>query len=389
MHPQRFHAQNTQLAFRLVREALGPEAVIISNRTVADGVEIIAGERQSESAAEALSSDTVSAQEPAPSLLGGDAATPGVTKRDLLDIKNLIMSEIAAVKIDSWHTRDPQRYELFKYFVDLGFDVGLMSKIISLLDDEKSYAELKNDVLSELEWSINCRSEFLPAVDELTGIMMIHGMTGAGKTTTTAKIAARVNAAHGPDSVVMVCADNRRMGAYQQLLGYGKILEIPVLHVRKSNELNEILSALKNTRLVVVDHAGMSPDEFATIEKSVAFQCSLPDIQHFLAVAATTQSASLNTVLGAPWKDRLNGVIVTKLDEAVQLGETISCLIRNHSPCVFTSAGQNIQLDLHKVNPKQLIKSALELKTTDNVSLNDPANTAVQAMLNRQADLTH
>ena len=93
--------------------------------------------------------------------------------------------------------------------------------------------------------------------------------------------------------------------------------------------------------------------------------------------------------LSAPWKKRLDGVIVTKMDEAVQLGEVISCLIKNHSPSVFTSAGQNIQLDLHKISPESLIKSALDLRPDDIVSKKDSLDSAVQALLNQEIDLTH
>lgn len=389
MEPQRFHAQNTQEAFELVKAALGDEAIIISNRTVPDGVEIIAASETTMPDANELAPPVKSDNEFAHVGLKHETSSTGVSKRDLEELKDVILSEMAAVKIDSWHARDPNRHQLFKYFINLGFDIGLISKIVSLLDDGRSYESLKSDVLYELEWSVNCRSELSIAVQDLSGILMIHGMSGAGKTTTTAKIAAQVSAAHGPDSVVMVCADNRRMGAYQQLLGYGKILEIPVLHVRKSSELNEILSALKNTRLVIVDHAGMSPDEFHNLDNNVSFQCALPNIHHYLIVSATTQASSLNAVLSAPWKDRLDGVILTKVDEAVQLGEVISCLIRNHSPSVFMSDGQNIQMDLQQIEPTDLINRALEIKSLDANIISDSVTTAVKSMLHQQVDLTH
>jgi len=393
MEPKRFFAGNSQRAFRMVKESLGSDAIIISNRKYEDGVEIMASHSSVPG-----STNNPSVEIPEPRIATdhrwqSDFDTdPGMqhnTGTEFEELRRLMLSELSAIKIGSWEQKDQPKYKLFQYFISLGLHVSLVAKLTTDLDNSCSYEQNKSDILQELAFSVNSCPSFSVPVDELTGIVMLHGLTGAGKTTTISKMAARVVATHGKNDVVLVCADNRRMGAHQQLLGYGKILEIPVLHVRRSSELEEILTALNSKKLVLVDHAGITPDMLGSIEKTPGFQCQFPQVRHYLTVSATTQSAVLNRLLSAEWKSRLEGVIVTKVDEAVQLGEIISCLIQNHSPAAYMSAGLNIQNDLDVFRPDEIIKRAVRLGETEAHSQNDELSDTVKTQLYKQLEFLH
>ncbi|MBX2838583.1 MAG: hypothetical protein KTR35_17120 [Gammaproteobacteria bacterium] len=392
MEPKRFFAENSQRAFRMVRESLGPEAIIFSNRTLADGVEIIAGDEECLPTEPAPDEPIIfPAFEPSQESLWDEPIGPVShdSTEEYSELKKLLVSELAAVKIGHWAKFDEAKYALFQYFLNLGFHANHLSKLISVLDDSSTFEESKKDILQEIEFSLNVPPLKGSEVESLEGIIMLHGLSGAGKTTSMAKIATQSVAAHGKENVVLVCADNKRLGAYQQLLGYGKILEIPVLRVRRESELEEILQALNNKKVVLVDQPGLTPDELPSIELTPAFQCNLADIHHFLVVAASTQGTVLNRLLGAAWSTRLSGVIVTKLDEAVLLGELISCLIQNYSPVTYMSAGQDIQTDLELFNPSEVVEKSVLLAEKYRYSEGDAISSAVKTLLHQQLEFLH
>ncbi len=64
------------------------------------------------------------------------------------------------------------------------------------------------------------------------GVLALIGPTGVGKTTTTAKLAARYVLRHGPERLALLTTDSFRIGAHEQLRIYGDILGVPVHAVK-------------------------------------------------------------------------------------------------------------------------------------------------------------
>jgi len=390
MQSKRFFAENSKMAFQMVKDSLGPNAVIISNRFTDGGVEVVAGENAvAEPAPEPPSTTPAAIDLPVTSVVEPDEDRGGVRVGELHELKKVLTNELNAIKIGSWKDRDDDRYELFQTLLKLGFSIKLVSRIVTFLEDESGYKQMERDALQEITWSLNTGSLVQTPAEDMSGIVMLHGATGTGKTTTIAKIASQAVAAHSAEDVVLVCADNRRMGGYQQLLGYGKILEIPVLHVRRSTELPEILNAVKSKKLVLVDNPGITPSELADVALSPAFNCDMPEIKHYLTLAATSQACVLNQLLTAPWKDQLEGVIVTKADEALQLGECISSLIDSHLPALLISSGRNIHQDLETISAEAFVAEAVRLGEVYSAESHDGANLTAKTLLHKELQFLH
>ena len=70
------------------------------------------------------------------------------------------------------------------------------------------------------------------------------GPTGVGKTTTIAKLAARFTLDHGAGNVAVVTTDSVRIGAFDQLRTFSRILNVPARTARTPDELRRVIDEL-------------------------------------------------------------------------------------------------------------------------------------------------
>ncbi len=80
------------------------------------------------------------------------------------------------------------------------------------------------------------------------GIMAVVGPTGAGKTTTIAKLAARWCLQHGSQDLALVSTDGYRIGARDQLMTYARILGAPMHAANSGKDLARVLDRLQVRR---------------------------------------------------------------------------------------------------------------------------------------------
>ena len=94
---------------------------------------------------------------------------------------------------------------------------------------------------------------------EKGGVFALVGPTGVGKTTSTAKLAARCVMRHGPEKLALITTDAYRIGGHEQLRIYGKILGVMVHSVKDEADLRIALKELRNKHTVLIDTVGVSP----------------------------------------------------------------------------------------------------------------------------------
>jgi flagellar biosynthesis protein FlhF len=255
----------------------------------------------------------------------------------------------------SWNTmkqQHPQRAKLLERMLQMGLNPSLCRSIA----DRVSY---QNDMNQNWRQVMSLLAAQLPVThDDILnhgGIVALVGPTGAGKTTTVAKLAARFTLRHGPDRVALVTTDSYRIGAHQQLRSYGQILGAPVHVAKDSRDLKEILLSLRDKSLVLIDTAGMSQRDIRLSEQfSMLLQTGLP-IRTYAVLSASSQRRTLEDVIRSFSKVDLDGAILTKLDETAVLGEAISVVIQNQVPVAYVSDGQRVPEDLHPGRSNNLV----------------------------------
>jgi flagellar biosynthesis protein FlhF len=185
------------------------------------------------------------------------------------------------------------------------------------------------------------------------GVYALVGPTGVGKTTTTAKMAARAVVRYGADKVALVTTDSYRIGAHEQLKIYGKILGVSVHAVRDTDDLKLTLSGLKRKHLVLIDTMGVGQRDSRVAEQAQMFDTV--GVQRLLLLNATSSGNTLDDVVKMYGGTSVIGCIPTKLDEAVTLGTVLDVVVRHKLTMHYIASGQRVPEDLHEVNLEYLL----------------------------------
>jgi len=175
-------------------------------------------------------------------------------------------------------------------------------------------------------------------------VTVLVGPTGAGKTTTVAKLAARA-VARGA-SVGLVMADTQRIGAAEQLGTYARLLGVPCATATDGAELAAALARFERRDVVYVDTAGLGGDVGAAAEVARL----LAPVRGGVATAAVVSAGASETALRAAWR-QLEALapataVVTKVDEGGGLGTACGWLAETGVALDWLGTGTRVPDDL-------------------------------------------
>jgi flagellar biosynthesis protein FlhF len=209
----------------------------------------------------------------------------------------------------------------------------------------------------------------LPVVSDLAsltrGVMAIVGPTGAGKTTTIAKLASRWCMRHGNESLALVSTDGYRVGARAQLTSYARLLGVPLHAANNGKDLSQILDRLKSKELILIDTAGMGPRDIRLTEQLAELRSGAPAARVLLALPAQGEGNALDEIVRSFERAAPAACILTKLDEAASLGAVISTAVRHRLKIAYLCNGQRVPEDLHTAHQREvwLVRTAAALKS--------------------------
>jgi len=191
----------------------------------------------------------------------------------------------------------------------------------------------------------------LPVVNDLSsvsgGVVAVVGPTGAGKTTTIAKLAARWCLQHGSQDLALVSTDAYRIGARDQLMTYARILGTPMHAASGAKDLAQVLERLKSKKLILIDTAGMGPRDVRLAEQLAALQSGAARARVLLALPAQGEGHALEEIVKAFAPLKPLACILTKVDEAASLGAALSTILRHRLRIAYLCNGQRVPEDLH------------------------------------------
>lgn len=377
-------AKTSREALRMVRMELGEDAVILSNRTVDGNIEITALSHEefsgltkrpdrAEEAAQESATGAVAAEMNPPNLAqfrgqsphgGSNAPSAPATAATLVmppahqdilseikSMRNMMQEQIACLSWSDMQQRDPKRTSMLRTLLNAGFSPALSRQLIDKMPATADFSWASKVIAHNLRVATQQED-----VVSRGGVVALIGPTGVGKTTTTAKLAARGVVRYGAGKVALLTTDSYRIGAHEQLRIYGKILGVEVHTVRDTDDLRLTLSTLKHKHLVLIDTIGMGQRDCRVAAQNEMFNAT--GVQRLLLLNATSGGDTLEDVVRMYHGAGVIGCIPTKLDEALTLGTVLDVAVRHKLALYYVADGQRVPEDLHEVNLKQLLHRA-------------------------------
>ncbi|MCB1906766.1 MAG: flagellar biosynthesis protein FlhF [Rhodocyclaceae bacterium] len=277
---------------------------------------------------------------------------------ELDGIRNIIERQLAGFAWGEISRSAPARTRLMGELLEAGFSAELARRVADAVAADGEPAKIRNAAKNVLGRDLRAMANDADIIDR-GGVYALVGPTGVGKTTTTAKLAARCVVRHGAEKLALITTDGYRIGAHEQLRIYGRILGVPVFVVRDAADLRHTLSEMRNRHMVLIDTVGMGQRDHMVAEQT-AMLVGAGEVSRLLLLNATSRGDTLDDVVSAYRGPDLAGCIFTKVDEAASLAPVLDVAIRHQLELFYVANGQRVPEDLHLPNRTYLLHRALK-----------------------------
>ena len=251
-------------------------------------------------------------------------------------------------------------FKVVKDFVKKVNERAVGQDVMNSLTPGQMVIKIVNEELTNLMGSETTELKLLP--DNQITVIMMMGLQGAGKTTTTAKIAGKLKA-KGKRPLLVAC-DVYRPAAIEQLKINGEKQQVPVFSMGdKQKPLNIAKAAIEhakknNNNVVILDTAGRLHVDEDMMNELVEIRDNIELTQTVLLVDAMTGQDAVNVAKEFNEKIGIDGSIVTKLDGDTRGGAALSIKAITGKPILYIGMGEKLS-DLEQFHPDRMASRIL------------------------------
>lgn len=383
MKIRKYFAADMRQALNMAREEQGDDVVILSNRKVLGGVELVAAEDYDEAlfemekqrrngpaktvAASPIDEDVAKLEEEEEGIhtelsglareSSGEPALDEVRK-EINSLRDLLEKQMSGLAWGEVGRQHPLWAGLLRKFGNLGVSPTLARELVQQVPETYQFEQAWRTALALLSYRIPVAKKDVLKQGEVFALL---GASGSGKTTTIAKMATRFVLEHGPESVVLATMDSYRVGGREQLRSYARILGVPMRTINNKSELVDLLDQFQGRKLVLVDTAGLSPSDIRHREQLELLSPLQERLNTCLVLPAIAQVAALEQITDIYRPLASSMCVITKLDEASSIGGVLSLAAQQKLSVIYQCDGQQVPEDMHKGDAAKLIARAVSM----------------------------
>jgi flagellar biosynthesis protein FlhF len=339
MRIMKFEGATMRDAVAKVKAELGDQAVIISSRQVRRG---LLGSAVEISAA--IDNDSeVDTSGPAFTRPGHDAPPPQDVEKLLAPLRSELRSLRAMVR-----SNEP------KSLGKLESEISALRQLVEqLAKPERAPASASSIAQAVAAAATKRRETAEPALiaPSTARVVMLVGPTGAGKTTTIAKLAAHAALVEGR-RVRLITLDTYRVGGVEQIRTFAELIGVPLTVLDRPNELANAIS--DEDELTLIDTAGRSPLDTTSVVELAAAIGTVADLEVHLVVPASSSTEAIDKLVTRYTALSPSRLLFTKLDEHESVHELLAAPRRTRLPITWVATGQSVPEDLEQPTAHRL-----------------------------------
>ncbi|MDD5167387.1 MAG: hypothetical protein PHN75_01100 [Syntrophales bacterium] len=336
-----YEAQSIQEAMEMIRKELGDDAVILSTNRKGGNFEVVAARDGEET--ETKTTTKPSAPKAINRAFQKDWLPEGYSEIGRLQDAVTALFDIVG---SGGRVRGDNLAPLYHRLVSSG-----MSREVSCRIAEGLRANGQTDVYVSLKG-------MLPIYDKRKRIRALVGPTGAGKTTTLAKLAA--DTAFGEKlKTAIITTDTHRIAATEQIKIYAKIMDIPMAIASDNGSYKKAVERFAGVDVIYVDTPGRSYDDREALESLNRMLRSGRDTEACLVLSMTSTREHLFKSVEQYGSFDNTNVIFTKLDECSRYGAICDIVEKTGIPVSYLTMGQNVPEDIEKATPERIAELIL------------------------------
>lgn len=417
MQIKRFEARDMTSALRLIKKELGPDAVILSARSLKKenkllglvksvGVEVTA----------AVDTYHLPAESNGVVFAGALNAYRRYEQNGRPRSRNFHRAVSSCIKSRN-DRKSPHQLEndnriasdgvlggLFEHLLSQEVKRDLAADIVTRLNRRYANDRLKSTgpIISEIADILRDKSQPTKVpVPTRSGcrVMAVVGSTGVGKTTTIAKLAAR-HALEHHQTVALISLDSYRIGAAAELKTYAQAIGIPLKTAATPATFKSAVDEFGEFDLILVDTPGFNPAKPDEIDALKGCLDCIERLEVHLALSAMAKDSDLGNTLKCLKALTVAGLIFTKLDESCTYGNLINLLSDHALPLSYLTSGRQVPNAIATGSLKKIVELLLgDFKfptAVTNTRAKDPTVTDTKARLsehqfvaNKNSDVFH